>query len=351
MKLVCTFVHGYDGEFHPSKPLAALVVNDDDNTSFFEYEFPRNPQEFSNTKLNIIGEHPLETAKDFEALPRFGFTGLSEEGDYLYCGSWNGVYRINKSNYKCEGLITHRLMNDLHGICVDSGTVYTVLTGKDTVVLTSMSGEILETYTVRNDMSVLKGDKLLLNHDWRFISKQFRGATGLFHFNHVQIKGDEIWATSRNLGCFVVINMVDGTAHLRTINQKTVVLLHDGIYKNGAYYFTSIDGKILISSDEDAHNPREQFDDVILFNRDLNSKVIRLEETELGRQPNWCRGIDAEQDSIATTIDGLYGTDLSFKLLIINHDGKIQRLKEIRWEDIGDVDNLRYVTGFDVKFI
>ena len=350
MALVSTFVHGYDGEFHPEGALPSLVV-DGEESRFYSYEFPRNPAEFSRASLNIIGEMPLKSAKDFEALPRFGFTGLSEEGNYFYCGSWNGVYKINKDSYECESFITHRLMNDLHGICVENNIIYTMLTGKDTVVLTSMDGEIINTFTVHNDMEVSVNDEKLMLHDWRFISKQFRGATGVFHFNHVQVKGKEIWLTSRNLGCFVVIDTENGRAHLRTINQKTVVLLHDGVYKNGAYYFTSIDGKILISSDEEAHNPRESFDEVVLFNRDLNSKLIRLEETELGRQPNWCRGIDVDKDLIATTIDGLYGSDLSFKLLILNEEGEIKRLKEVRWEDIGDITNLRYVTGFDVMFI
>lgn len=349
MTLVCTFVHGYEGEFHPQGTLPALVV-DGEKTDFYSFEFPRNPTEFGKTSLNITGEMPLESARDFEALPRFGFTGLSEEDDYYYCGSWNGVYKVSKESYQCVSFITHRLMNDLHGICVQNKVIYTMLTGKDTVVLTSMNGEIVKTFTVHNDMKVSLNDEKLLRHDWRFISKQFRGATGIFHFNHVQIKGNEIWLTSRNLGCFVVIDIENERAHLRTINQKTVVLLHDGIHKNGAYYFTSIDGKILISSDEDAHNPREHFDEVTLFNRDLNSKLIRLEETGLGRQPNWCRGIDVDQDLIATTIDGLYGSDLSFKLLVLNEKGELKHLKEVRWEDIGDISNLRYVTGFDVKF-
>lgn len=351
MALLCTFVHGYDGEFHPDDALPALVEASKEGSRFYSYEFPRNPSEFLNTSLNIIGETPLDTAKDFEALPRFGFTGHSIEEDYIYCGSWNGVYKINTSNYNCEALITHRLMNDLHGICVSNGVIYTMLTGKDTVVLTSQNGEVLSTYTILNDMTSVKNAPGLKAHDWRFISKQFRGATGVFHFNHVQVKGKEIWLTSRNLGCFVVLDTETGSVHLRTINQKTVVLLHDGVYKNGAYYFTSIDGKILICSGNEVHNPREKFDDIALFNRDFGSKIMRLEETELQRQPNWCRGIDVDGELIATTIDGLYGSDLSFKLLVINHDGEIDFLKEIRWEEIGDVSNLRYVTGFDVSFI
>ena len=37
------------------------------------------------------------------------------------------------------------------------------------------------------------------------------------------------------------------------MNQKTVVMLHDGILYNNEYYFTSIDGKIIIAS-----NPKSQ---------------------------------------------------------------------------------------------
>jgi hypothetical protein len=350
MDLLCTFVHGYEGEFHPNGVLPALVKVGKEGALFYSYEFPRNPREFLSSNLMILGEMPLDTAKDFEALPRFGFTGHSIVGEYVYCGSWNGVYKINLSSYSCEALITHRLMNDLHGICVSDNVIYTMLTGKDTVVLTSQNGDVICTYTIRSNMTSEKDDPNLNSYDWRFISKQFRGATGVFHFNHVHVKGDEIWLTSRNLGCFVVLDTKTGHVHLRTINQKTVVLLHDGLYANDAYYFTSIDGKILICSDADAHNPREKFDEVALFDRDLSSKIMRLEETELGRQPNWCRGIDVDGDMIVTTIDGLYGSDLSFKLLVINHEGRVEFLKEIRWEEIGDVKNLRYVTGFDVSF-
>jgi len=351
MSLICTFVHGYEGVFHPNGELPALLKSSKDSTTFYSYEFPRNPNEFSTTNLKLIGEKPLKSAKNFDALPRFGFTGHSIEDNFIYCGSWNGVYKINLLDFKCEGLISHRLMNDLHGICISDGIIYTILTGKDTVVMTDLSGEILNTFTINNDISSIKDDHELKDYDWRFISKQFRGATGNFHFNHIQVKGDEIWLTSRNLGCFVVLNVSSGRVHLRTINQKTVVLLHDGVFKNNAYYFTSIDGKILICSDMEAHNPREVFDDVALFNRDFSSKIIRLEETELKRQPNWCRGIDVKNDLIATTIDGLYGSDLSFKLLVINHEGEIDLVKEIRWEKIGDASNLRYVTGFDISFI
>lgn len=350
MNLLSTFVHGYNGEFKPKGKLPSLVL-DDGNVHVFNYEFPRNPKEFGTSSLPIRGEEPLSTARNFEALPRFGFTGLSITNEAIYCGSWNGVYKLDPTKLECESFITHRLMNDLHGISVSDNVIYTMLTGKDTVVMTTLEGEVLKTFTIDESLNVIKDAEQLREHDWRFLSKQFRGATGLFHFNHVQVLGPEIWLTSRNLGCFVVIDTLKETAHLRTINQKTVVLLHDGIFKQGAYYFTSIDGKILISSGDDQHNPRENFDGVGLFNRDLNSKVIRLDETEYGKQPNWCRGIDVDGDRIAVTVDGLYGSDLSFKLVVITQDGALVSTREVRWESIGDVANLRYVTGFDIGFV
>jgi len=348
--IACTFVHGYENNYNPGGDLPALLIVSND-VSYYNYEFPRNPLEFQETKLNIKGELPLESAKNFPVLPRFGFTGCAIDSERIYCGSWNGVYEIDTVNFECIAFITHRLMNDLHGICINKTKIYTILTGKDTVVVTSKEGEILNTYTINNKLEVNQNNPQLMEHDWRFISKQFRGSTGLFHFNYIQVIDGKIWLTSRNLGCFVVLDVETNTAELRTINQKTVVLLHDGVYKNNAFYFTSIDGKILISSESEAHNPREQFDEITYFNRDLNSKVIRLEETELGYQPNWCRGIDIKDQEITITIDGLYGSDLSFKLISLTENGELKRNNKIEWKKIGAEKNLRYVTGFDVKYL
>jgi hypothetical protein len=200
-----------------------------------------------------------------------------------------------------------------------------------------------------NDLSLHK-DPEIEQIDWRFLSKQFMGATGVWHFNYVQKYGDEIWLTARNINAFIVVNIKTRKAHIRSINQKTVVLLHDGCHYNGEYYFTSIDGKIIIASEaaSASFEFRERIDNIASFSRDMVSEVIRLDETEFGREPNRCRGIECIDDVMYVTVDGRYDTDLSFGLLGLKRSGEKVLEKRLRWRDIGAVDKLKFVTGFDV---
>lgn len=350
--LAVSFVHGYsDLKYNLSKEkLPALWTIDSlNNSKIYSYIFPRNVSDFYEYKNVISGTMPLDSAEDFKKLPRFGLTGLIKYKDNLYCGSWNGVYEISKSDFTLKRIISNQMMNDSHGIFVDEKGIITVLTGKDTIVISDFEGRIVDHFTISNDLKVYKNSSLE-KIDWRFLSKQFRGATGLWHFNYVQRFGDEIWLTARNLGAFIVVNLKTSKAHLRTMNQKTVVMLHDGVSFNDEYYFTSIDGKILIASDpkKTNFNPREKIQNIDEFSRDLVCDLIRLEETEYGKEPNWCRGITCYKDTIFVTIDGRYGTDLSFGLLGITRSGKKILEKRLNWKDVGDIQKLRFVTGFDV---
>ena len=81
------------------------------------------------------------------------------------------------------------------------------------------------------------------------------------------------------------------------------------------------------------------------------SEVIRLEETELNYFPNWCRGISKTKNGYAVTIDGRYDSDLSFKVLEIDKNGKVISLDRIEWSAIAKEDGIRYVTGFDIKIL
>ena len=140
------------------------------------------------------------------------------------------------------------------------------------------------------------------------------------------------------------------------MNFNTPVMLHDGIKYGERFYFTSIDGKIIIAEDHKTtemkqHN-REELDNSDLYNRDLVTIPIRLSETELGREPNWCRGIDVKDGIMYVTIDGRYDTDLSFGLLALREDNQeILFNHRLNWSEIGDEKDLRFVTGFDVLVI
>ena len=352
---IVSFVHGYGDHIKIQQgPKPALVrLRQGDNPEYFKFVFPRNVEEFDDLEYQIIGEMPLSSAVNFNTLPRFGLTGLWCTRKNIFAGSWNGIYKLRKEDLSVEAFITNRLMNDLHGIFVNESFIISVLTGKDTIVLSDHHGKIKKTIRINQDLSLNYDEDELLEHDWRFLSKQFRGATGYFHINYVQLFGDTLWLTSRNIGAFIVLRIGDYRAKLRTINHKTPVCLHDGILADNEFLFTSIDGKILLVSDprKTGYNPREKMDNLEFFERDLVSEVIRLNETELNYYPNWCRGIVKTKKGYAVTIDGRYDTDLSFKILEIDKCGGIIALDRIEWAAITEESDVRYVTGFDIDLI
>lgn len=350
--IAVSFVHEYSDLDHnvgKEKLPALWIIDATGREIVHEYPFPRNVSDFLEWRDVISGSMPLASAQEFQRLPRFGLTGLAEDGEYLFAGSWNGVYVISKSDYKLERFVTNNLMNDMHGIWVDSEYIVTILTGKDTVVISNHDGVVINHFTISKDLSIY-ADINIEEMDWRFLSKQFRGATGIWHFNYVQKFGDEIWLTSRNISAFIIVNIKTRNAYIRSINHKTPVLLHDGVRYNGEYYFTSIDGKIVVASEASSasFDTRERIDNIGCFSRDMISWVIRLDETEFGREPNWCRGIECIDNVMYVTVDGRYDTDLSFGLLGLKRSGERVFERRLHWRDIGSEKDLRYVTGFDV---
>lgn len=350
--IAVSFVHGYeDLQYNVGNDiLPALWVHAGEEEAVYNYPFPRNVSDFNDYKGLISGSMPLPNSPDFEKLPRFGLTGLVELRDRLYAGSWNAIYEIRKSNFELVRLISNPLMNDMHGIWADEECFITLLTGKDTVVISDHNGDVIEHFTVANDLSIFT-DKDIEKVDWRFLGKQFRGATGVWHFNYVQRFGDEIWLTARNLNAFIVVNKKTRKSWIRSMNQKTVVLLHDGLRYKDEYYFTSIDGKIIIAAEADkaSFSVREKIDEIGKFSRDMICEVIRLEETEFNRQPNWCRGLACADDVMYVTVDGRYDVnDLSFGLLGLKRNGSKTLERRLKWNDVGSENDLRYVTGFDI---
>ena len=242
---------------------------------------------------------------------------------------------------------------DVHGIAVTPEHVVTVLTAKDTVVVSDYSGKLLDWFEVLPDLN-LRRDKSICREDWRFVSKMFRGSCGYWHFNNVQVLSPgKFLLTSRSASCFVEVDSNKGTAKLRLMNLCTPVLLHDGNFFNGAWYFTSVDGKILIVEDSwgTKKTSQELADHMELYNRDLVARVIRLQETGLGRMPNWCRGIAVQDDEMFVTIDGRYDSELAFGLLGLREDGAVTHYEKLHWNKVGEESEIRYVTGFDVVIV
>ena len=351
-RLAVSFVHGYEnldltleGENLPALWVYDLLSGHD---QVFRYPFPRNPDDFRLHSKLIAGEEPLPGAGNFRSLPRFGLTGLAGHGGMLYAGSWNGVYEIDAETLALQRIVSNPLMNDLHGIYADEEGIWGVLTCQDTVFLVGYDGGIKKTWTIAGDLSVApySGEEV----DWRFVSKQFRGSCGLFHFNNILRRGNMIWLTSRSCNALVVLDLQNDSAKLRLMNLCTPTLLHDGRHVNDKIYFTSIDGKIIIAEEDSDSGKglRELAPQQKLYRRDLASTVLRLEETEFGREPNWCRGFERMEDVNYVTVDGRYGTDLSFGLVGVRDNGELTLERRLRWSDVGDERELRYVTGFNI---
>ena len=357
-RAVVSFVHGYhDPELGLPDERPALWEITQTGSRTHRYPFPRRPSDFDalgNQGIAIVGAPPRPSAPDFRKLPRFGFTGLHAVGDRLFAGSWNGVYVLDRATLRLERIISHPLMSDLHGIWADDETVATVLTCRDTVVVANHDGEIIDELRVLNDLRVTR-DPMVHDVDWRFVGKQFRGSTGLWHFNYIQRIDGEWWLTSRNANCFVVVDPQRRTARLRLMNLCTPALIHDGLRVGERFFFTSIDGKVIIAANTpDALHTHQELDCVEqphLYVRDMVSRLIRLEETALGREPNWCRGVAVDDGLIRVTIDGRYDSDLSFGLLALDEEGRIHRQDRFRWSEVGDERALRYVSGFDIEVI
>jgi len=351
--IIVSFLHGYEdlklnipGEQRP----ALWKLDNDNENKVFSYYFPRNPQDFKQVMNVFEGVKPLSNAKDFKKLPRFGFTGLQKFNNNIYAGSWNSIYEIDDKTYSLKTIISNQLMHNIHGLHVDENGIIYSLSSKDTVVHCDFNGNIINHLSIGNDLNVRHLPELE-KIDWRFLSKMHQGSSGYWHINHVQRFGNEIYLTSRTTSCFIVLNLITQKAYLRTMNFFTPNLIHDGLSYKSNYYFTSIDGKIIIAKeagDSTWDVQKEIANEIFLFNRDLVTKVIRLEETSLGRKPNWCRGIACINDRIYVTIDGRYDTDLSFGLLELDINGTIYSNQRLKWSEIADESKIRYVTGFGI---
>lgn len=336
--IIVSFVHAYydDVQTEDNEPMPALWRHAEGKDELASFPFPRTPREFQSLQLELAGDRPAVDTIPLGTLPRFGLMGLCSARGKLYAGSWNGVYEIDPVSLQANRFITNKLMCDIHGLTADENYIYSCLTCRDTLVISDFDGNVVETYTIGSDLSVVE-DNVLSSHDWRFVSKQVRGSVGLFHFNFVQRIGDEIYITCRNLTCFIVLDLKTKKCRLRPFNAKTPLLIHDGVLKGEYFYFTSIDGKVIIAEEGSETGG--------IYQRDL----IVFNEITLARNPNWCRGIDVNDDGvIMATVDGRYGAGTSFGVQGINSAGDY--LGEIRLEyaKAGFKHPIQYMTGFDI---
>tara|TARA_B100000767_G_C19777695_1_gene543698 strand:- start:404 stop:1507 length:1104 start_codon:yes stop_codon:yes gene_type:complete len=358
-ELIISFVHGYQNEnldIQRRQVPALIRMNADDKEiiEIINLEFPRTPKDFLEFSNKILGENPLPgQVLEFKKLPRFGIMGLTFDENHIYAASWNGIYKLNKKDYRVEGLISHRLISDSHGIDVKDNKIYSILPSLDLVVISDkVSGEILDFFSIDRELNVIRDDEVLA-YDWRFISKQERGAVGNWHFNHIRVSNDKIYLTSRLASSVIEIDQYRTKATIRTVCWDTPVMLHDGrLLGDDELVFTSVDGKILIAND--AKKKKSEMHGIedtafhLLMKRDMVNTSIRIGDI-LGKEINWCRGIEEYNGKYITTTDGRYDQEYPyFNIAFVQKDGSHVDLVQVPYTLLEFPEQIRYMTGFSV---
>ena len=354
MKIVCSFCHAYlDNKLRNQKKYPALITLEKSNLKKYSYVFPRNLHDFKENKHLIKGDSVPKKHQDFKKLPRFGFTGLTQSTNYIFAGSWNGVYMISKKNLELKTILSNRLTADLHGIYYYKKKIYSTLAFKDTLVITDLNGKIENFYTITEELKVKKNDYNILKTDWRFVTKQRRGPTGIFHFNHIRVENNNVFLTSRNLGTIIKFNLISKKINLISLGHMKTSLIHDGKKKFDKLFFTSVDGKIIIVDTKKKISRQEKVIKKKIkyknFNNSYALDYFIIDKTNLKRIPKWCRGLEVlNRDKIVTTVDGLYGESFfSIVIFDIKKNIKISEYK-FRTKKLNNYKSLRYASGFDL---
>lgn len=362
---IVSFCHGYQDEDIEIKreKIPALLLVSEKNRSIEKVKslfFPRLPADFLNPTISEVfkGEMPSkDISLYFKRLPRFGVMGLANQGSFLYCATWNGIYELNQFDLTVESFLSHRLICDPHGIDVKDGYLYTVLTSLDLVVITNLhTGEIQDYFSIDRSLNIIR-DERVLDFDWRFVSKQNRGAVGNWHFNNIRVEQEKIYLTSRLASCLLEVDLEKKACQLRTVCWDTPVMIHDGIRGNkDEIIFTSVDGKILICDKPEKMGQTLQGMDSKAFHqlmkRDYVNISIRLPYI-LGREINWCRGVYDNHIELITTIDGRYDQEMPFFSIcfISKKDNNKIDFCRVDYKFLDFPDKIRYMTGFDIEKI
>ena len=134
------------------------------------------------------------------------------------------------------------------------------------MVITNLDGSIDSTFSIDENLNVIKNDKKIFKKDWRFVTKQRRELTGNFHFNFVRVEKTKVYLTSRNIGGLIELDIIKKKFKLITYGHMKCSLIHDGVSTNNKLYFTSVDGKILIANKDKKRSGQEKIIKKIFFN-------------------------------------------------------------------------------------
>lgn len=175
------------------------------------------------------------------------------------------IFETDLSTFQVTGKLTSPLFNDLHHVAWHGERLLAVSTGLDRVIELERDGTVQAIYPVLPDLAPLEPGK-----DYRLSHTKPHAS----HPNYVFAVGDELWVTRAKQFDCVPLNDLSRPLPLSD------VMVHDGVYFDGHYYFTSVRGQVLITDP-----PRRR----IVQQFDLIQKRWHL-------LTGWCRGIHVTED-------------------------------------------------------
>jgi hypothetical protein len=220
--------------------------------------------------VRLAAEHvsPADVCAPDE--PAILFKSSSIRGDRLYACTQTEILVYKIPEFSLVGYLSLPFFNDLHHVLpTDEGTLLVAISGLDMVVELTLDG------TVLHEWSAIDADpweRFSRTVDYRRIptTKPHQA-----HPNHLFCLDGQPWATR-----FEQRDAICLTAPDRRIDIA-IERPHDGVLKDGALYFTTVDGRIVIA------DPQE------LRVRDVKEVHADRRDEILG----WCRGIFVEDDA------------------------------------------------------
>jgi hypothetical protein len=196
--------------------------------------------------------------------PKCKFNGGSFWSRHFYTCTFNEVVRIDLDDWCIDHYFTKKTFNDLHHVYAEETGLYVSNAGLDMVEHFDHEGNFRAIFPF---MSQNRWEKFSTDEDYRY-APDIRGRES--HPNHVlRHRGSLL------VNCpvrRVVVDLKDNAPVVSGFSD----MMHDGIWRDRSYYWTTVNGKIVVA-DAQTFAITEQIDLKTIYAND---------------EPGWCRGLE-----------------------------------------------------------